>query len=57
MGKELNASRMLASKAFNAKAESQRRVSPVIRELLESTDPSLGDGELFADLVEREVSL
>jgi hypothetical protein len=57
MGKELNSSWMPLRKAFNEKAKSQRRVSLVIRELLECTDLSLGDSELFADFVEREVSL
>jgi len=40
--------------AFKEKA---RRVSLVIREPLESTDPSLGNGEFVADFVEREVRL
>jgi hypothetical protein len=57
MGKELNSSWMPRREAFHEKAKSQRRVSLVIRELLECTDPSLGDGELFADFVECEVSL
>jgi len=57
MGKELNSSRMPASEAFKKKAKSQRRVSLVIRALLECTDLSLGDGELFADFVERKVSV
>jgi hypothetical protein len=57
MGKELNATWMPARKAFKEKAKSQRHVLLVIGELLECTDLSLGDGELFADFVEREVSL
>jgi hypothetical protein len=57
MGKELSSSWMPAGEASKEKAKSQRRVSRVIRELLECTDLSLGYGEPFAALVEREVSL
>jgi hypothetical protein len=46
-----------SKRSVHQKAKSQRRVSLVIRELLESTDLSLGDGRLFADFVECEVSL
>jgi len=42
---------------FNRKAKSQRRVSPVIRELLASTDPSLGSGGLTADFIECGINL
>jgi hypothetical protein len=43
--------------AFSEKAKSHLRVSSVIRELLESTDRSLGNVELIADFVGREVRL
>jgi hypothetical protein len=55
VGKELNASWTPRREAFKEKAS--RRVSLVIRELLECTHGSLGDGELIADFVERAVSL
>jgi hypothetical protein len=42
--------------AFNEKKRSHRRVSPFVRELLESTDRSLGNGQFIAGFVEREVS-
>jgi hypothetical protein len=48
---------MARGEAFNEKAKSQRRVSAVIRELLESTNPSPGIGELIGDFVGRRVSL
>jgi hypothetical protein len=57
MGKELNPSRIPRREAFKEKAKSQRRVSLVIRELLECTDLSLGDRERFAVFVKREVGL
>jgi hypothetical protein len=56
VGKELNSSWMARREAFYEKAKSQRRVSLVIRELLECADGSLGSGELIAGFVEREVS-
>jgi hypothetical protein len=57
MGKELKSRWMPAREAFNEKTKNQRRVSLVIRELLECTDLSLGDGELLAGFVKREVGL
>jgi hypothetical protein len=43
--------------AFNETAKNYRRVSLVIRELLECTDRSLDNGELGSDFVQCEVSL
>jgi hypothetical protein len=57
MGKELNPSWMPVREEFDGRARNQRSVSLVIGEPLECTDLSLGDGELLADFVEREVSL
>jgi hypothetical protein len=57
MGKELNSSWMPTREAFDEKTKNQCRVSLVIREPLESADLSLGDGELVAGFVKREVGL